>query len=43
MLYGYIITKEAADEGGYEASNVLFNYETGNLLVEKTARFLRKI
>ncbi|MGM0771788.1 MAG: neutral/alkaline non-lysosomal ceramidase N-terminal domain-containing protein [Halobacteriota archaeon] len=33
---GYITTKEAADEGGYEASNALFSYETGQLFVEKT-------
>jgi hypothetical protein len=33
---GYITTKEAAEEGGYEASNALFSYETGLLFVEKT-------
>lgn len=43
ILYSYIVTKEAADEGGYEASNALFTYETGNLLVEKTSQLLREI
>ena len=33
---GYIVTKEAADEGGYEASNALFSYKTGEALVQKT-------
>jgi len=33
-LQGYIVTPEAAAEGGYEASNALFAAESGQLLVE---------
>lgn len=35
-MQGYITTKEAAEEGGYEASNALFASDTGELLVQKT-------
>ena len=41
-LQGYIVTKEAAEEGGYEASNALFSYESGNLLVDNTVQLLKK-
>ena len=40
-LQGYIVTKEANDEGGYEASNALLSYESGDIMVQKTAELLR--
>jgi len=40
-LQGYIVTKEANDEGGYEASNALFSYKSGDIMVQKTAELLR--
>ncbi len=39
-LQGYIVTAEAALEGGYEASNSLFSYRAGEVLVETTRRLL---
>ena len=39
-LQGYIVTQEAAAEGGYEASNNLFSYESGHILVDKTLEML---
>lgn len=39
-LQGYIVTPEAAAEGGYEASNGLFPPEAGRILVEKTLRLV---
>lgn len=39
-LRGYIVTKEAFEEGGYEASNALFRYTSGNILVDKTIELL---
>ncbi len=39
-LQGYVVTPEAAAEGGYEASNGLFVPESGALLVEKTLEML---
>ena len=35
-LQGYIVTEEAAREGGYEASNALFGAESGGILVDTT-------
>ena len=40
-LQGYIVTKEADDEGGYEASNALFSYKSGDIMVQKTAEMLK--
>ena len=40
-LQGYIVTPEAAAEGGYEASNALFGPESGKILVHKTLRMLQ--
>ncbi len=40
-LQGYIVTKEAADEGGYEASNAMFDYRTGEILVKETLKILK--
>jgi neutral ceramidase len=39
-LQGYIVTKEAAEEGGYEASNAIFDYTSGEVLVTTTLRAL---
>ena len=39
-LQGYIVTPEAAAEGGYEASNGLFGPECGRMLVNKTLDML---
>ena len=39
-MQGYIVTKEAAEEGGYEASNSLFSYETGNIFVDTTIKMV---
>jgi neutral ceramidase len=41
-LQGYIVTPEAADEGGYEASNALFAPETGELFVRSTLDLVAK-
>lgn len=40
-LQGYIVTKEANDEGGYEASNALLSYISGDIIVQKTAELLK--
>ena len=40
-LQGYIVTKEANDEGGYEASNALLSYESGDIMVHNSAQLLR--
>jgi hypothetical protein len=39
-LQGYVVTPEAAAEGGYEASNGLFPPEAGRILVERTLELL---
>ena len=39
-LQGYLVTPEAAAEGGYEASNAMFAAESGMILVEKTLEML---
>ena len=41
-LEGYIVTPQAAAEGGYEASNALFAPESGSRLVEETLEMLGK-
>ena len=40
---GYIVTKEAVEEGGYEASNGIFAYKTGEILVKKTIEILNEL
>jgi hypothetical protein len=41
-LQGYLVTGEAVDEGGYEASNAIFKSpESGNRLVEASLQLLR--
>jgi len=42
-LQGYIVTPQAAAEGGYEASNGLFGPECGSMLVDKTMEMLARI
>jgi hypothetical protein len=42
-LQGYIVTPEAAAEGGYEASNALFAPDSGRILVEKTLDLLNRL
>jgi len=40
-LQGYLVTKQAVDEGGYESSNAIFKSpESGELLVQKTLELL---
>jgi neutral ceramidase len=39
-LQGYITTEQAAEEGGYEASNAIFAPQSGQALVEATLRLL---
>ena len=39
-MQGYIVTQEAAEKGGYEASNALFSYQSGQILVDKTIEIL---
>lgn len=41
-LQGYLVTRQAVDEGGYEASNALFQSpESGDLLVKATLDLLK--
>jgi hypothetical protein len=42
-LQGYIVTKEAFQEGGYEASNTLFDPQSGAALVKRTLQLLEKL
>ncbi len=42
-LQGYIVTKEAAQQDGYEASNGLFSYQAGQILVDKTLELLSSL
>ena len=39
-LQGYIVTPEAAAKGGYEASNSIFDHESGAILVAETLQLL---
>jgi hypothetical protein len=41
-LQGYIVTKEAASECSYEAGNALFDYSSGDILVNETLRLLAR-
>ncbi len=40
---GYIVTPEAAAEGGYEASNALFAPQSGQMMVDQTLQMLREL
>lgn len=42
-LGGYIVTKEAAEQGGYEAANALISPEAGNLLIKETLKQIEQI
>lgn len=42
-LQGYITTKEANDKNFYEAGNSLFDYKSGDILIEKTSELLKKL
>jgi hypothetical protein len=42
-LQGYVVTEEAAREGGYEASNALLGPSSGNLLVAATLELLETL
>jgi hypothetical protein len=42
-LQGYIVTAEAAREGGYEASNGLFGPASGEILVGRTLEILERM
>jgi len=42
-LQGYIVTEEAAAQGGYEATTALFSPGAGRILVEKALELLRSI
>ncbi|AKJ63668.1 hypothetical protein [Kiritimatiella glycovorans] len=39
-LQGYLVTPEAAAQGGYEASNALFAHTTGERMLDETLRLL---
>ncbi len=41
-LQGYIATKEADDQGYYEAANSIFHYSAGDILVEETVKMIKK-
>ena len=42
-LQGYLVTAEAAAEGGYEASNAMFSHESGQILVDKTLDMIKTL
>jgi hypothetical protein len=42
-LQGYIATKEASDNNWYEASNALFHYRGGKVLIEKTLQLIENL
>jgi neutral ceramidase len=42
-MQGYIVTREAAEEGGYEASNALFSYQAGEVFVNETLKLLKAL
>ena len=42
-LQGYIVTKEAFEQGGYEASNAIFDYTSGEMFVAETLDILKTI
>ena len=41
-LQGYIVTEEAAQKNYYEASNSLFHYSSGDVLLSKTVSLIQK-
>ena len=43
VLAGYLVTEEAEQEGGYEASNSIFPAKAGQVLVEKVVAMLSEL
>lgn len=39
-LQGYIVTPEADEEGGYEASNAMFSPESGEIFIQKSCQMI---
>jgi hypothetical protein len=42
-LQGYIATEEAENKGFYEASNSIFHFSAGKIMVDETIRLVKKI
>jgi neutral ceramidase len=42
-LQGYIATEEAENKGFYEASNSIFHFSSGKIMVDETMRLVKKI
>lgn len=42
-LQGYIVTPEAAKQGGYEAANAIFAPESGKILVDAALKLIMKV
>ena len=42
-MQGYIVTKEASEEGGYEASNALFDHTSGKTFVDETIKLASEL
>lgn len=42
-LQGYVVTEEAAKEGGYEASNALFHWKSGPILVDTAIALIEEL
>ena len=42
VLAGYLVTEEAEQEGGYEASNSIFPAKAGRVVVEKVLTMVGK-
>ena len=42
-LQGYIVTKKAYIEGGYEASNSLFSPEAGDVIIKEAIKLIKKL
>ena len=40
VLYGYIVTEEAEQEGGYEASNSIFPAKAGDVMLQEVMKLL---
>lgn len=42
-LQGYITTKEAVEDGFYEAGNSFFDYKSGSILIDRTKELLKEL
>ena len=40
VLAGYLVTEQAEQEGGYEASNSIFTAKGGEILLEKISNLI---